>query len=164
MKSSLFSHPIWVRYSNNSAERINGGNLSHSMAVLPSQRSFWNQSPPDSVCTQNALDAMCAPWQLLPVQKHTHTHTLCLDVSTPNTACDLSWKLNSSVFYGVALWVSHLTNNGLAAGATHSLSNRLHSQLVEVRLKTAQHVVQFINLWLWTLPLGHNLQRDRTKD
>lgn len=53
----------------------------------------------------------------------------------------------------------YLANNGFAAGATHSLSNRLHSQLVEVRLKTAQHVVQFINLWLWTLPLGHNLQR-----
>lgn len=51
----------------------------------------------------------------------------------------------------------HLANNGFAAGPTHSLSNRLHSELVEVRLKTAQHVVQFINLWLWTLPLGHNI-------
>ncbi len=74
MKSSLFSHPIWVRYSNNSAERINGGNLSHSMAVLPSQRSFWNQSPPDSVCKQNALDANVRPMAVTTCTE-THTHT-----------------------------------------------------------------------------------------
>lgn len=57
----------------------------------------------------------------------------------------------------------HLSYDGLTAGTANSLSYRLHAQLVEVRLQTAQHVVQLVDLcWGPTgnpaLTLGHNLE------
>lgn len=42
--------------------------------------------------------------------------------------------------------LSHLSNDGLAAGATHSLCYRLDSQFVEVGLQASKHVVQLVDL------------------
>lgn len=40
----------------------------------------------------------------------------------------------------------HLSYDGLTAGAAHSFGHRLDTQFVQVRLKAAQHVVQFVDL------------------
>lgn len=100
-----------------------------------------------AVCAHKMLWMPCAPHGSYYLYRNTHTH-LCLDVSNSFYlgTFNLSWKLKSShssliCVCGVALLHPHLANNGFAAGATHSLGNCLHSQLVEVRLKTAQHVV-----------------------
>lgn len=60
---------------------------------------------------------------------------------------------------------SHLSHDGLAAGSTHTLGQRLHPQLVEVRLQAAQHVVQLVDLRVATggaaSPLSHDLRTAR---
>lgn len=64
---------------------------------------------------------------------------------------------------------SHLSHYGLTAGTTHSFSDRLHAQLVEVGLQAAEHVVQLVDLSRRSagnaaLPLGHNLKRSNDED
>lgn len=64
----------------------------------------------------------------------------------------------------------HLSNDGLAAGATHAFRYCLHSQFVEVRLQTSQHVVQLVDLSgrtsgrKDTFPLSHDLKRSIMKN
>lgn len=87
------------------------------------------------------------------------THTVCVFENTVFPTFSTMFEISS-----------HLSNDGLAAGTTHSFCHCLHSQFVEVGLQTSKHVVQLVDLsWRTScrnaaFPLSHDLKCSTMKN